>query len=279
MIRLLRPFAGVLLALASLAAIAPAQAATKALVIGSDYDKSNNKKLHLANPVADVRLVRAALSRTAVDDITVLEDPDAQQWSAGFQQFADSLSGDDIAFLYYAGHGFQIDGSNYFLSDDGVSLISLDSLLRTLTQRAKGVVVIVDACRNNPFFDPDEGKKMEMVAIDGKQTRSLEKVTLDDLVNARGGLAQVANLRGLSAVVFFSTDPGNVAEDGDTPGKGSPFAKVFTREIKRRQSLDETFRKTAVEVNKATDGRQSPWRQGDLPFNVFISGMRALPIP
>ncbi|MCP5396656.1 MAG: caspase family protein [Sphingomonadaceae bacterium] len=273
-----RLFAAFALFFSLLLSVGTAQAETRALIIGADYSAASNKKLKLANPVTDARMVRAALARTSVKDVTLLEDPNAEEWSEGFQQFADSLSGDDIAFLYYAGHGFQIDGSNYLLSADGVSLISLDSLLRTLTERAKGVVVVIDACRNNPFFEAEEDPEMRMVTVEG-DTRSLQSVTLDDLAYARNGLAQLANLRGLSAVVFFSTEPGNVAEDGDTPGKGSPFAKVFTREIKRRQSLDETFRKTAVEVNSATDGRQSPWRQGDLPFNVFIAGMRALPIP
>ncbi|MCB2087246.1 MAG: caspase family protein [Sphingomonadaceae bacterium] len=275
MTRLLAPL---VLLFTLLLPLGAAHAETRALIIGSDYSSTPDAKLRLANPVADARMVRAALARTSVRDVTLLEDPDAEQWAAGFQQFADSLSGDDIALLYYAGHGFQIDGSNYLLSGDGVSLISLDSLLRTLTERARGVVVVVDACRNNPFFEAEEDAQMRVVAVEG-DTRSLQSVTLDDLAYARNGLAQLANLRGLSAVVFFSTEPGNVAEDGDTPGKGSPFAKVFTREIKRRQSLDETFRKTAVGVNSATDGRQSPWRQGDLPFNVFIAGMRALPIP
>jgi len=101
----------------------------------------------------------------------------------------------------------------------------------------------------------------------------------DDLSNAGNGHAQLGNLRGLSAVVFFSTEPGIVAEDGDTPGLGTPFAKEFSGQIARRQSLDEVFRRTAVVANAVTDGRQSPWRQGDLPFNVFVAGMRALPIP
>ena len=44
-------------------------------------------------------------------------------------------------------------------------------------------------------------------------------------------------------------------------------------------SFDEVMRRTAVRVNKVTEGRQSPWRQGDLPFDVFLAGMRSLPIP
>jgi len=255
-----------------------ALAETRALIIASDYTEARDRRLLLANPVADARMIEATLRRTSVEDVQLVIEPDMARWEEAFESFANSLSGDDIALFYFAGHGFQIDGANYFLASDGRSLIALDPLVRRLTGNARGAVVIVDACRNNPLVDAEASAQMQIVAIEG-ETRALETVTMDDLVFARQGLAQLSNLRGLSAVVFFSTEPGNVAEDGATPGKGSPFAKEFVRQIKRRQSLDETFRKTAVEVNRRTDGRQSPWRQGDLPFDVFIAGMRTLPIP
>lgn len=258
--------------------VAPAQAGTKVLIVASSYEASGNPQLALDNPTADALLMQAALRRTSVDDVTILNDPSVSEWDEGFNTFADSLDDDDIALFYYAGHGFQVDGVNYFLTSDGLSLISLDSLLQTLTQRARGTIVVVDACRNNPYSYADQASELRMVEVTGG-TRQLVALSVDDLSNAGNGLAQLGNLRGLSAVVFFSTEPGNVAEDGDTPGLGSPFAKVFSQQVARRQSLDEVFRRTAVEVNGATGGRQSPWRQGDLPFNVFVAGMRALPIP
>jgi uncharacterized caspase-like protein len=91
-------------------------------------------------------------------------------------------------------------------------------------------------------------------------------------------MAQLGDLRGLSAIVLFSTEPGNVALDGDA-GAGSPFAKYAAKELARRQSLDSAFRRIAVAVNKATGGQQSPWRQGDLPFDVFLAGMADFPVP
>jgi len=255
-----------------------ARAEIRALVVGSNYQQADDPRLELANPIADARLISSALRRTVVDEITVLEEPTADAWESEFDQFENSLSGDDIAIFYFAGHGFQINGNNYLMAGDGVTLLALDDIMQRLTERAKGAVVIVDACRNNPLAAANDDVR-DLRIITGDKTRSGQDITLLDLAEAGSGLAQLGNLRGLSAVVFFSTEPGNVAEDGDTPGKGSPFAKVFAREIKRRQSLDETFRKTAIKVNKDTSGRQSPWRQGDLPFNVFVGGMRALPVP
>lgn len=255
------------------------QAETRALVVASNYDLiDTNADLFLANPLADADIIAAAFERGGIDNLVLVREPNAEEWAEQFDAFVSTLGPDDIALLYYAGHGFQIGGINYFLSSDGVSLIPLDPLVQKLTEKAKGAVIIVDACRNNPLANTKKHSKMEIRTIAGG-SRSVETVNIIDLETAGSGLAQLANLRGLSAVVMFSTEPGNVAEDGDEPGKGSPFAKAFAREIKKRQSLDEVMRKTAVRVNKQTKGRQSPWRQGDLPFDVYLAGMRSLPIP
>lgn len=255
-----------------------ARAEVKALLVGSSYASAENTRLRLANPLADIRLIRSALRKTAVDELTVLEDPTANGWKDGLNEWLDTLTGDDIGLFYFAGHGFQVEGNNFLMSSDGKSLIPLDALVTQITSRARGAVIVIDACRNNPYFETEPEEAIEIVTISGP-TRAIDYVTLSDISNTQGGLAQLANLRGLSAVAFFSTEPGNVAEDGPEPGKGSPFAIEFAKQIDRRQSLDTVFRKTAIAVNKRTDERQSPWRQGDLAFDVFISGMRALPIP
>ncbi len=265
-----------MLALAALPDVA--QAEVKVLLIASNYEEAGDEDLRLANPLADLRLIQSSLGSTTVRDMTVLEEPTAEEWQVGFNAWLDTLSGDDIGMFYYAGHGFQFDGLNYLLSSDGVSLIPLDALITQITNRARGAVIVIDACRDNPYFDAEPEKDLDIVAIDGA-SRSLGFIRLEDMSDAGNGLAQLGNLRGLSAVAFFSTEPGNVAEDGDQPGKGSPFAIEFAKQIDRRQSLDEVFRKTAVAVNRRTNARQSPWRQGDLAFDVFVSGMRTLPIP
>lgn len=267
-------FAALILALPSIA-----KAETRALIVASNYDLiETNPALFLANPLADAELISRAMARGGIENITVVSEPIAEDWEEQFDGFIASLGPDDIALLYYAGHGFQIEGRNYFLASDGISLIPLDPIVQDMTDASKGAIVIVDACRNNPLAAAETNGLMEVRAIAGTN-RATETITLNEVKNATTGLAQLANLRGLSALILFSTEPGNFAEDGDEPGKGSPFAKAFAREIKKRQSLDEVMRKTAIRVNKSTKGRQSPWRQGDLPFDVFLAGMRSLPVP
>lgn len=252
------------------------------MLVGSSYEASGNEALLLANPLADLRIVSSALRGTSIDDLAILEDPGAEQWQEGLDNWLNSLTGDDIGLFYFAGHGFQVEGQNFLMASDGEALIPLDALVTEVTDRARGAIIIIDACRNNPYAADDPDYVVEVMQVAGLETgatRGLERVAMTDLRNATGGLAQMGNLRGLSAVVFFSTEPGNYAEDGPEPGKGSPFAIEFAKQIDRRQSLDSVFRRTAIAVNERTEDRQSPWRQGDLAFDVFIAGMRALPIP
>lgn len=259
-----------------------AQAEVKALLVGSNYDAASDRALRLANPLADLRIISNSLRGTSIRDMTVLEEPTGEEWQEGLDNWLNSLTGDDIGLFYFAGHGFQIEGQNFLMSSDGQSLVPLDALVTEVTDRARGAIIIIDACRNNPYAAEDPDYVVEVVRVAGLAegaTRGLEAVDASALREASGGLAQMGNLRGLSAVVFFSTEPGNFAEDGPEPGKGSPFAIEFSKQIDRRQSLDSVFRRTAIAVNERTENRQSPWRQGDLAFDVFIAGMRALPIP
>ena len=260
---------------AALAWAGPAQAETRALVVARGYAGAGDAALRLPNTLVDGRHVSEGLRQAGIADVQLVEEPDSAAWEAAIDAFVGRLAADDIALVYYAGHGIQVGGRNYFLAADGTSLIEMDAIMRRLTGHARGTILVVDACRENPFARPARGEQLQ---VSGGASRAMETVTLDQLAASRGGLAQLGDLRGLSAVVFFSTEPGNVAEDG-AAGQGSPFATVFASEIKRRQSLDRAFRRIAVAVNRATDGRQSPWRQGDLPFDVYLAGMQNFPVP
>lgn len=270
-----------LLAVASLLLVVlPAHAETRALVLASSYEGASSRELYLPNPVVDGVSMVETLNRAGVDDVIFAREPTATDWQRSVERFTARLTPEDIAFVFYAGHGIQYQGANYLLASDGETLIALDSVLQEISSRARGTVVVIDACRNNPFLSEPGSDTLKVRALTIKKAEeSVESVAIADLTESTQGLAQVSNLTGLSTVVFFSTEPGNVAEDGKVPGKGSPFARAIARELWKRQSLDEVFRRTAIRVNKSTRGRQSPWRQGDLPFDVYLAGMKSLPAP
>ncbi len=254
----------------------PASAEVRALILASDYVGASDTELRLSNPVVDGRSVATSLRKAGVRDLRLVEEADARRWQEAFDSFTRSLSRDDIALVYYAGHGFQIAGQNYFVTADGETLIALEEVMKQLTARAKGAIMVVDACRENPLTGATD--PFTVLGIDPGTSRTMATVRMSEIEAKSRGLAQLGDLRGLSAIVLFSTEPGNVALDGEA-GRGSPFAKFAARELGRRQSLDVAFRKIAVGVNRATNGQQSPWRQGDLPFDVFIAGMTDFPSP
>lgn len=254
----------------------PASAEVRALVLSADYVAALDPEMRLANPIVDGRQIAAALRKGGVKDLRLAEEAPAERWQSEFQAFANRLQPDDIALVYYAGHGFQIGGQNYLVTADGDTLIALDEVMKKLTARAKGTIMIVDACRENPLAA--SANPLEVRSVDAGASRSIQTIRMTEIERKSKGMAQLGDLRGLSAIVLFSTEPGNVALDGDA-GAGSPFAKYAAKELARSQSLDSAFRRIAVAVNKATGGQQSPWRQGDLPFDVYLAGMADFPVP
>ena len=254
----------------------PASAEVRALILSADYVGALDPGMRLSNPIVDGREIARALRKGGVQDLQLAEEAVAARWQSEFQSFVNKLRPEDIAVVYYAGHGFQIGGQNYLVTADGDTLIALDELMKKLTAKAKGTIMIVDACRENPLLAA--ATTLEVRSIDATTTRSIQTIRMSEIGQKSRGLAQIGDLRGLSAIVLFSTEPGNVALDGDE-GRGSPFAKQAARELARRQSLDSAFRRIAVAVNKATAGQQSPWRQGDLPFDVYLAGMAEFPVP
>ncbi len=255
-----------------------AAADVRALVVAADYSEAADDKLRLANTLVDARSVVALLENLRVDNVRLLENPSSDDWRAALDDFAGSLAANDVALLYYAGHAVQVHGENYFVAGKGDVLISAEEILATM-QSARGTVFAIDACRNNPFRSGAETLQaiVPVRELSGANARGLGSFTLGDLASA-SGLSQMNNVRGKSTVVLFSTEPGNVAFDGE-PGRGSPFANAFVRELARRQSLDTAIRRLTEQVSDATDGRQAPWRQGDLGFPLFLAGQPRFPVP
>jgi uncharacterized caspase-like protein len=218
--------------------------------------------------------------------VRLVPNPTASIWQQEINDLIARLHPDDVAVLYYAGHAVQTDGQNYFLTADGTSLVAAQQVLSGVMARARATVFFIDACRDNPFrtgplqvpqdlevHDLSKGNERGWTRSESNKTfvPEINSVSVSSLGKASSGLSQMGELRGTNAIVFFSTEPGNVALDG-AAGRGSPFANAVAAEMQKRQSLDIALRRITAEVRDKTGRKQSPWRQGDLGFQLFLAG-------
>ena len=232
----------VAVAILSLAMTAWPAAAEKrvALVVGN----SNYRALGtLANPSNDAKLLASTLRSvgfTLVGEAAQL-DLDKRGLERVVEDFGGELSVGDVAVFFYAGHGVQVQGNNYLVpvdasladgADVAVQLFDINLVLREMKRVGTRLnILILDACRNNPFG----GVGMRPVS---------------------SGLAEMRAPEG--TLISFSTQPGNVALDGDDGD--SPFSKALAVSMRQRGlDLFETFNDVGKTVVRETKGRQQPW--------------------
>jgi formylglycine-generating enzyme required for sulfatase activity len=231
---------GCVMALA-LTIAAPAHAEKRvALVIGNSTYQHVPR---LANPANDARLIAEtlrALGFSLIGNGPQL-DLDETGLRRAVQSFGNALPGAEVALFYYAGHGVQVRGSNFLVpvganptkeADVDFQMLDTNLVLRQMESAgARLNLVILDACRNNPFG--------------GRGLRS-----------AAPGLAQMQAPQG--TLISFATQPGNVALDGT--GGNSPYTRALAQAI-RKPGLDifRTFNEVGLQVAHATGGAQQPW--------------------
>ncbi|HEV8110763.1 MAG TPA: caspase family protein [Burkholderiales bacterium] len=225
-----------------------------ALVIGN----ARYPTIPLNNPENDARVVGATL-RGLGFEVTEHVNLPVRKFRQVLRDYVRTLqSTEGVGLLYYAGHGVQIDGRNYLLPVD-INLrdeeeikdeaIDIDDLFVSKLERAKtrGLIVILDACRDNPF----RGK-----------TRNIQ---------AAGGLAEMG-ARG--ALIAYSAAPGATAEDGAEGGNG-----VFTRHLVREMleqgvEVETMFKNVRVKVLRDTSKRQMPWVNSSLTVDFQFNPQR-----
>lgn len=197
----------------------------------------------LANAANDATLIADTLRNVGfslVGDSAQL-NLDKPGFDRAVQAFGNQLMGADVALFYYAGHGIQIRGSNYLVpvsanpvreADVDFQMVDVALILRQMEgSGTKLNLVILDACRNNPFG--------------GRGLRASD-----------GGLAQIRAPEG--TLLSYATQPGNVALDGT--GRNSPYTTALA-ETMRRPGLDifQAFNQVGLLVKRATGGAQQPW--------------------
>jgi len=204
-----------------------------ALVIGnSDYNTGR-----LPNPTKDADLIAQSLEAVGFE-VTIQKDlTTLSQMKKAINNFAKTLQKDDIAVVYYAGHGVQCKGKNYLMPTKadvvrGAQLASealdLDFLIGGVSE-IKLTIVMLDACRNNTY--PSCSKS---------QTRGLVQPTVAD----EGGM-----------ILSFATAPNDIAQDGD--GDHSPYAMALSKYMTQSMPIETYFRRVGGEVYNST-GSQRP---------------------
>lgn len=240
----------------------PAFAAKRvALVIGNSAYRSVDA---LPNPANDASDMAAKLERLGFA-VTSGIDLDLAGVKETLRAFRNAAADAELALFFYAGHGIQANGVNYMLPVDAVledeaglelETLSMDTVLRTIGD-VPTLVVFLDACRNNPF--------------EKKLARSIRGRSRD--VKLGKGLAQID--AGSGTLIAFSTQPGNVALDGE--GRNSPFTSALLKHLgSPGASLTDELIEVRKEVLAATGREQQPWDSSSLTGRVVLNPVAAL---
>ena len=213
----------------------------------------------LANPVNDASDMAAALQK--VDFEVILgTDLGKPAFDAKIRDFVRILDRADVALLFYAGHGLQVSGRNYLIPIDAklqgerdldFEAISVDFVLKQmeLDRDGKTNVVFLDACRDNPL-----GRNLARTM--GTRSASIGQ-----------GLAQVQT--GVGTFIAYSTQPGNVALDGQ--GRNSPFTAALAKRVAEPgRNLTSVMIDVRKDVLSATGGKQVPWDHSALTGDFYF---------
>lgn len=225
-------------------------AARQALVIGNgDYEDTP-----LQNPINDANAMTAVLQKL---DFTVFTEINVNQQAmeAALRNFGQQLQPGDTALFYFSGHGAQVDGVNYLLpigarigSEQEIKYNAVEAglMLDQMAQaRCRLNIVILDACRNNPF---------------------------KGFASNRGGLAFMAAPTG--TLIAYATAPGTTAYDGQE--EHSPYTKHLLAALaKPGLRVEDVFKQARVGVMVETDYKQVPWESSSLIGDFYFTAETA----
>ena len=233
-----------------------------ALVVGE------SRYQHLAalpNPANDARAVAKLLGDLGFE-VASVADGDRARLDKALDRFVEDAADADVALLYYSGHGVEAGGENFLvpvdadvasLADAAHTLVPLSDLLAKLKAATPVAIVLLDACRTNPF------PPGAIVAT----TSGPAPVAAAGLEISRGAapLADAAGApQSLGEVIGFAAAPGQAALDGD-PGGNSPYAAALLKHLAAGGfDFGDVMTMVAEEVYVKTGGRQLPWTSASL---------------
>ncbi len=263
----MRPSLGIVLAVALTSLFSQPVLAEQrvSLVIGNS---SYQKVAKLSNPANDAAAVAAMFKSAGFDIVESKFNLTASELRKTLRDFGNTSRDADVAVVYYAGHGIELDGTNYLIPVDATletdadvldEALPLDRVLFAVEPAKQLRVVILDACRDNPF-----AKTMKRTIASRAIGRGLAKVEPSSP----------------NTMIAFAAKAGSTASDGDS--KNSPFATALVEHLaKPGLDLRKAFGFVRDDVLKATNNRQEPFIYGSLGGNdvTLVPAKPAAPAP
>ena len=220
-----------------------------ALIIGNSAYLNGGA---LRNPVNDATDIAATL-RNMGFEVLLHTDLALRQMDKALEEFGKKLKNYQVGLFYYAGHGVQVGGENYLVPIDAklategetrYECVPSGILLAKMEEAATTNIIILDACRNNPF------------------ARSWSRST------GGTGLAAINAPKG--TFIGFATSPGNTAADGS--GRNGVFTNAFLQNIKTPGiTIDQLFNRINRTVDGLTNGAQIPWKSSSLQDDFYFN--------
>jgi uncharacterized caspase-like protein len=219
-----------------------------ALVIGNGaYHKVGS----LPNPVNDAKAIAGMFQAARFDEVALHENLGIRELRQAIKEFSDLARDADTVALYYSGHGIEVNGINYLIPTDAVldrdidvpyEAYSLDNLVQAIEPARRLRLVMLDACRENPF------------------ARSMKRTIASRAVGR--GLAPVEPTS-VNTLIAFAAKAGSIALDGE--GANSPYAIALLNNLTTpRLDLRIAFGRVRDDVLKATRNKQEPFVYGSL---------------
>ena len=238
------------------AAADPALAGKRvALVVGNSRYQHDRP---LANPANDARLVAQALQRSGFElsGGGVQLDLGKAAFDQAVRRFGSAIQGAEVALFYFAGHGLQVNGTNWLVPVDTVYsqprdlefvMVDASAVLRQMEGAGTRLnLMLLDACRDNPFL----------------------------AAGARGGARGLAQMQAPEGtLISYATQPGATAADGN--GANSPYADALAAALREPGlELFQMFNRVGVTVRRATGGVQVPWvSSSPIDGQFYLSGV------
>jgi tetratricopeptide (TPR) repeat protein len=229
-----------------------------ALIIGNGAYRNVEP---LANPPRDAKLIASTFRQLGFATVTLVPDLTRDKFFATLHEFGMEAERADWAVVYYAGHGMEIGGVNYLIpvdarlkgdSDAETQAVALEQVIASVAGARKLRLVMLDACRDNPF------------------EKTMRRTIALKLVNR--GFSNIEPEAGF--MVVYAAKHGEIALDGDSVN--SPFATVLARVIKEPKiEVRKLFDIVRDDVWKATNRTQQPFTYGSLPGRedfYFVAG-------